>query len=148
MKLPIMLGTLGLSAAVAFAADDPIASRQAIMDANGSAAAVAGGILKGEIAYDPTVGKAVITALNATAHTFDNYFPEGSEDAARSSAAPKIWEDPAAFEAAFAKFSTDVAAAVKASGKDGPPDQAAFQAAIQPVLGNCKTCHETFRLKN
>ena len=147
MKLPIVLGALGLSAAAAFAADDPIAARQAIMDSNGASAAVAGGMLKDEIPYSPTVGKAVIAALNATAHTIGDYFPEGSSDAAKSAAAPKIWEDPAGFQAALAKFSTDVAAALQASGKDGPADKAAFQAAVQPVLGNCKTCHETFRLK-
>lgn len=149
MKLPLVLGALGLSAAAAFAADDPVAARQAIMDSNGAAAAVAGGMLKDEIPYSPTVGKAVITSLNATAHTIGDYFPEGSgSDPAKSAAAPKIWEDPAGFQAAIAKFSTDVAAALQASGKDGPADKAAFQAAVQPVLGNCKTCHETYRLKN
>jgi cytochrome c556 len=148
MRPAIVLGALALSAAAAFAADDPIAARQAIMDGNGAAAAVAGGILKDEIPYEPALGKLVIAAFNATSHTFQDYFPEGSADPARSGAAPKIWEDPAGFDAALAKFSADVAAAQKASGKDGPADKAAFQAAIQPVLGNCKTCHETFRLKN
>ena len=148
MKLPIFLATIGLVASTAFAADDPIAARQAIMDANGAAAAAAGGMLKGEIPYSPVVAKATLASLNATAHTFGDYFPEGSADPAKSAAAPKIWEDPAGFEAALAKFSTDVSAAMAASGKDGPADQAAFQAAIQPVLGNCRSCHETFRLKN
>lgn len=148
MKLPIVIGALGLSAVAAFAADDPVAARQAIMDGNGAAAAVAGGMLKDEIPYDPAVGKVVIATFNATAHTFGDYFPEGSADPAKSGAAPKIWEDPAGFQTALARFSTDVAAALQASGKDGPPDKAAFQAAVQPVLGNCKTCHESYRLKN
>lgn len=145
--LPIALGAFGLSALAAVAADDPIAARQAVMDANGSAGAAAGGMLKQEIPYSPVVANAVIGALNATAHTFGDYFPEGSDDPDRSSAAPKIWEDPAAFEAALAKFSTDVAAAVSAAGKDGPPDLAAFQAAIQPVMANCRSCHEEFRIR-
>ena len=147
-SLPITFGLLGFSALAVFAADDPIAARQAIMEANGAAAAVAGATLKGEIPYSPTVAKAVIAALNATAHTFGDYFPEGSADPAKSEAAPKIWEDQAGFEAALAKFSTDVATAMQASGKDGPPDLAAFQAAVQPALGNCKSCHESFRLEN
>ena len=148
MKLPILLGAVALVASAAAAADDPIAARQAIMDSNGTSAAVAGGMLKDEIPYSPVVAKSVIGALNATAHTFGDYFPEGSLDPARSSAAPKIWDDPAAFEAALAEFSTAVAAAVQASGKDGPADKAAFQAAMQPVLGTCRTCHESFRVKN
>jgi cytochrome c556 len=147
-SLAIALGALGLTAVAAFAADDPIEARQAIMDANGASTAVAAGLLKDEIAYSPAVALSVIAAFNATAHTFGDYFPEGSADPARSAAAPAIWEDAAGFEAALTKFSTDVAAAVQAAGKDGPPDKAAFQAAIQPVLGNCRTCHETYRLKN
>ena len=54
----------------------------------------------------------------------------------------------AGFQAALGKFQTAVAAAVAASGKDGPPDAAAFQAAVQPVLGTCKSCHETYRIEN
>lgn len=147
-SLPIALGALAFSALPALSADDPIAARQAIMDANGAAAAAAAAMLKQEIPYSPAVAKSVVASFNATAHTIGDYFPEGSVDAAKSEAAPKIWEDRAGFDAAIAKFATDVSAAAQASGKDGPPDLAAFQAAVQPVLGNCKSCHESYRLKN
>jgi cytochrome c556 len=143
--LPILFGALAL-ATTAFAQDDPIATRQVLMDNNGAAAALAGGMLKDEIAYSPVAGKAVIQALSATAHAVGSFFPEGSADPARSKASPKIWEDAAGFQAALAKFGTDVAAAQEASGKDGPADKAAFAAAIQPALGNCKACHEAYRL--
>jgi cytochrome c556 len=148
-KLPMLAGAIAAVATTALAADNPVAVRQALMDNNGSAAAVAGGIMKDEIAYSPVVGKAVIMSLNATAHAVGDFFPEGSAGpAGDSNAAPKIWEDAAGFQSALTKFGTDVAAAVQASGKDGPPDKAAFVAAVQPVLGNCKTCHETYRIKN
>ena len=39
-------------------------------------------------------------------------------------------------------------AAADASGKDGPADADAFKAAAEPVLGTCKTCHDTYRLEN
>lgn len=146
-RLPILIAALVLPMAV-FAADDPIATRQALMDNNGAAAALAGGMLKDEIAYSPVAGKAVIEALSATAHAVGSFFPEGSADPARSKASPKIWEDPAGFQAALTKFGTDVAAAREASGKDGPADKAAFAAAVQPVLGNCKSCHESYRLQD
>ena len=144
-RLPILIGALAL-ATTAYAADDPIAARQALMDNNGAAAALAGGMMKDEVAYSPVAGKAVIQALSATAHAVGSFFPEGSADPARSKASPKIWEDAAGFQAALAKFGTDVAAAQEASGKDGPADKAAFAAAIQPALGNCKSCHEAYRL--
>ena len=143
--LPILIGALAL-ATTAYAADDPIATRQALMDNNGAAAGLAGGVMKDEVAYSPVVGKAVIEAFSATAHAVGSFFPEGSADPARSKASPKIWDDAAGFQAALGKFGTDVAAAREASGKDGPADKAAFAAAVQPVLGNCKTCHEAYRL--
>jgi cytochrome c556 len=142
-----MIGALSLATA-AFAADDPIAIRQALMDNNGAAAGVAGAVMKDQIAYAPVLGKAVIEAFSATAHAYGSFFPEGSTDPARTKASPKIWEDPAGFQAALDKFSADVAAAREAAGKEGPADKAAFAAAVQPVLGNCKSCHEDFRLEN
>jgi cytochrome c556 len=147
-KLPILIGTLALAATAAIAADDPIAVRQALMANNGAAAGVAGAIMKDELAYSPVLGKVVIAAMSATAHAIGDFFPEGSVDPEKSNAAPKIWEDMAGFQSTLGDFRQDVSAAVEASGKDGPPDKAAFAAAIQPVLENCKTCHETYRIEN
>jgi cytochrome c556 len=147
-KLPILIGALTALATVAFAADDPIAARQALMDNNGGAAGLAGAVMKDEVAYSPVIGKAVIVAFRATAHAYGDYFPEGSADPAKSAASPKIWEDPAGFQAELGKFQTNVAAAFEASGKDGPADKAAFTAAVQPILGSCKSCHEGYRLEN
>lgn len=147
-ELPTLICLLVAVAAPSFAADDPIATRQALMDNNGAAAALAGAIMKDEVEYAPVVGKAVINALNATGMAYGDFFPEGSIDPARSSASPKIWEDMAGFQAELAKFEAAVTAGMKASGKDGPADKAAFVAAIQPVFGSCKSCHETYRTKN
>jgi cytochrome c556 len=140
---------LGLAAAAApgAAAEDPIAARQALMSSNGASAAVAGAILKDELAYSPVVGKSVIASLEATAMVFGDFFPEGSLDPANSSAAPKIWEDPAGFTDVLAKFQQAAAAANTAAGKEGPADKAAFAAAVQPVLETCRSCHEGFRVK-
>jgi cytochrome c556 len=147
-KLPLVAAALGALAAPALGADDPIAVRQALMDANGGAAAVAGAIMKEEIAYEPVVGKAVILAFSASAHTFGDFFPEGSDDAARSDAAPAIWQDGAGFEAELETFETAVAAAVEASGRNGPADKAAFATAVQPIMKSCGSCHETYRVKD
>lgn len=152
-KLPLLTAALGALAIPAFAtlaaaSDDPIASRQALMDANGGAAAVAGALLKDQIAYAPVVGKSVFTAFSAVSHTVADYFPEGSLDPARSAAAPAIWEDTAGFEAELAKFDAAVAAALEGSGREGPADKAAFAALAQPIMQTCGSCHETFRVKN
>lgn len=145
-KLPILLGLFAAFATPVLATEDPIATRQALMDNNGASAAVAGAMMKGEVAYSPVVGKAVFAAMAATAQAFGDYFPEGSANAEHSDAAPKIWEDKAGFEAELAKFRKATSAAVEASGKTGPADQAAFMAAAKPVLDSCKSCHEAYRL--
>lgn len=130
----------------ALAADDPIEVRETLMESNAASAAVAVGIMKDEIAYNTALGKSVITSLHATALAFGSFFPEGSADANRSSASPKIWEDPAGFAAELAKFKAATDAAATASGRNGPADKAAFAAAIQPVLQTCKSCHEGYRV--
>lgn len=136
-----------ISTTLVTAADDPIAVRQALMESNGASAGASGAMLKGEMDYNPAVAKAAINALHATALAFGDYFPEGSETGGDTTASPKIWEDMEGFQEAVTKFQTDAAAAVEASGKDGPADLEAFKAAITPVLGNCKGCHEDFRIK-
>lgn len=147
-KLPILIGTLAWLATPGFAADDPVAVRQALMSSNGTSAAMSGAVLKGELDYSPAIGRAAISALAATAMAFGDYFPEGTADDPRTEASPRIWEDMEGFMAELEEFQTVTATALEAAGEDGPADAAAFQAAIQPVLGSCKDCHETYRIDN
>jgi cytochrome c556 len=146
-KIALAVSAVMLSAVtVAMAANDPIETRKDLMEANGAAAAVAAGMLKGELDYNPAVAKSAIRTLRATAHAFGAFFPEGS-DKGDTKASPKIWENMDEFQKHLAKFQSDADAAAKAAGKDGPADLAAFKAAVTPILGNCKSCHQDFRLK-
>ncbi|MEC9402338.1 MAG: cytochrome c, partial [Pseudomonadota bacterium] len=79
--------------------------------------------------------------------TFGDYFPAGS-DQGETGAAAAIWENPDGFSAELAKFADATSKAFEASGKDGPADVEAFKAAMGPVFGSCKSCHETYRKKN
>jgi cytochrome c556 len=146
--LQILIVAVTAGALPALAAEDPIVARQTLMKSNGAAAAVAGGIMKDQIAYNPAVAKSVLAAWAAVGATYGDYFPEGSVDAARSKAAPKIWEDMAGFQAEVEKFATRASAGAEAAGKDGPADKAAFAAAAGPVLESCKSCHEAFRISD
>lgn len=136
-----------LATAVATAAEDAVAVRKAQMQSNAASAAVAGAMLKGELDYNPAVAKAAIASLNATAKAFGDYFPEGSDEG-ETTAAPAIWDNPEGFQQALGKFQADAAAAVQASGREGPASLEAFQQAITPVLSNCRSCHENFRVRN
>lgn len=146
----IMLGLvagLGFSGAAAQASDDPIAARKAIMSSVGAAAGLGGGMMKGEIAYNPAAGKAAIATVRAASLTFGDFFPAGS-DQGDTGAAPTIWENADGFAAEIAKLSAAAESATAASGKSGPADLEAFKAAMGPIFGTCKSCHETYRKKN
>lgn len=143
------LATAMLPAALPAAAqtDDPIATRQIIMIANGNAAGIAGNVLRGNIEYNPIIGRAAITAMHSAATTFGHYFPEGSLDTERSDAAPAIWENMDDFMSRLENFRSAAAAAAESAGSEGHPDAESFAAAVQPVLGTCRDCHETYRLE-
>lgn len=146
-KAALAFSIVAATAATAFAADDPIAVRKALMQSNGAAVGASVGMFKGEIPYSPAVAKAAIAALHASAESFGDYFPEGSDMGADTKASPKIWEDMEGFQAALDKYKADAAAAMQAAGKAGPADLATFQAAMGPVLNNCKSCHEAYQLQ-
>ncbi|MDZ5698385.1 cytochrome c [Chelativorans sp. M5D2P16] len=146
-RLAISLSALLVSSVAVVAADDPIAVRQSLMQAVAGAAGASGGMLKGEIDYNPVVAKAAIATLYGVSQAYGDYFPEGSQNG-DTDAAPEIWEDMEGFHNALADFQADAAAAFEAAGKDGPADLAAFKAAVQPVLSNCRDCHESFRIQD
>lgn len=134
------------AASAALAADNPVVQRQALMDATAAAAALSGGMLKGEIPYDRTAAKSAITTFWAVSRNYGHLFPPGSETGNNTEASPNIWKNRADFDQHLAKFTTDVDKAKEVSGKDGPADLASFKEAVNPVLANCKACHRDYRV--
>ena len=146
MQKILMLATVTAALTFpAFAMEDVITTRKNLMYGNGASAGLAGAMLKQEVDYSPAAGRAVLVNLNATAMAFGDYFPEGS-DAGDTKARDTIWSDPAGFEAELAKFRNSASEGAAASGREGPADLAAFQAAVLPVLDSCKTCHEGYHV--
>lgn len=133
----------GSVAPTAIAAEDPITTRKAIMKSVGAAAGAGGGMLKGEIAFDPKVATLALATMNAASHSFGDYFPEGSDSGMETTASPKIWEDMAGFSEKLTKFQADAQAAVDSK----PATLEAFKTAFGNVAQNCKGCHETYRIK-
>lgn len=88
----------------------------------------------------------MIASLHGVAEALADYFPEGS-GTGDTKASPAIWEDPEGFATEIANFKATTTAAFEASGRAGPADLAAFQAAIGPVLGECRACHEKFQTR-
>ncbi len=145
MKNKIIVGLLFAlgSTGIAFSADDPIATRKAMMQNVGAAAKAGGQMLKGEIEFNAVTAELLLRTMNTASLGFGELFPEGTEEGGKTTASDKIWEDRAGFDAAIAKFQTDTAAAIASKPADGD----AFKAAFGSATSNCGTCHKAFRVE-
>jgi len=144
LKVAVLTASaLALGTAIAMSASDPIAARKAMMKNNGEAMKVVVPMVKGEAEYDAVTAALAMRVVNSTANGYTALFPESSKTGGKTEAAPAIWEKMADFEAAGDKFAADSAAAVAASA--GGLDS--FKAAFGTMAGNCKACHDEFRVK-
>jgi cytochrome c556 len=138
--------TLTLALAViapASAQTDPIRQRQQAMKENGRDTKLGGDMLKGAVPFDAAKARQIFVNMNEVAARYGSYFPANSKTGNNTEAAPAIWEKPAEFKAAIARFEADTKAAAAADVST----PAAFGAQFGKVTANCKSCHETFRLK-
>ncbi len=142
MKRFVLAGLAIALGATAVLAQDVIAQRRDIMKGVGAATRDPGAMLKGEQPFDLAKVQASLATYQDAAKKMPGLYPAGSQTGGDTSAAPKIWEDPAGFKAAFDKFAADAAAAAAAI-----KDDASFKANFPNVLKNCGSCHESYRLK-
>lgn len=141
-KLVIAISMLALAGTAALA--DPIKDRQALMKERGKLAGQLSKVVKGEEAFDAAAVLTALQAMQANAEKWDTekLFPAGS-DKGDTTAAPKIWEDMAGFNAAEDKYLADVKAAVASP----PADVDALKTQLNTIGGDCGTCHQTYRIK-
>ena len=140
------LSLAALALPVAAQPADAIAARQAIMKQNGRDTGAGAKMLKGEVPFSAASAMAIFKNMNDTATRFGTLFPKGSEiggTGGDTEAAPAIWSKPADFKAAVMKFDADTRAAMAAK----PATLDAFKAQFITVTGNCRSCHEGFRIK-
>ena len=130
---------IGVSAVVAQA--DPIAERRNTMKAVGGATRDGAAMAKGEAPFDAAKAQGIFKIYADAAVKMPTLYPEGSRTG-DTTAAPAIWEDPAGFRTAFAKFGEDAKAGAAAS-----TDLAGFRTAFGAATRNCGSCHETYRVK-
>ncbi len=121
----------------------PIEDRKAIMKGNGRDTKMAADMLKGAVPFDAAAANTILANYAAAAKAFPAHFPANSKTGGETEAAPAIWDKPADWKAATAKFQADTAAAVAMK----PADAASFGKAFGLVTANCKSCHEGFRIK-
>ena len=137
-----MLAVLGLTAVLA-QESDPIKSRQATMKSFGAASRGPGLMLRGQQPFDlETVRAALRTFMDGSRHVPELFARPSGPGGTQTSALPVIWEKRAEFDAIFAKLEADATAALATIH-----DEASFKAEFPKVLGNCGTCHQTYRAR-
>jgi cytochrome c556 len=131
---------IGITAVAA--QSDPIAARKALMKANGDQAKIGAAMVKGEAPFDLAKAKTIFVTFVDASGKVPSLFPDNSKTGGETTAAPKIWEDPADFKARFEKFGADS----KAAGEK-IADLASFKEQFGVVAKNCGGCHELYRVK-
>lgn len=133
---------VALGAGIGFAQSDPIAQRKALMKEVGGATGRVAAILKGEAPFSADTANASLDVYIRAAKEMPKLYPDTSKTGGDTSASPKVWEDKAGFDAAFAKFGADAEAA-KAKIKDLDTLRVAFG----DVSKNCGACHQVYRVQ-
>ena len=142
IRVLIAAAAVTVGASTVIAQQDVIAARKALMKATGGQTAAGSKMVKGETPFDLAKAKAVFTTYQDTAAKGPALFPPNSKEGGETTAAPKIWEAKADFEAKFAKLGADAKAA-----EAQVTDLDSFKAAFSGVTKNCGGCHNDYRIK-
>lgn len=127
---------------VGMANAEPIEDRKQILKGFADATKPVGAMLKGDAPFQLAQVQAALRAYIDGAKKLPGLFPDDSKTGHDTEALPKIWEDKARFDGLFDKLGKDSEVALA-----GISDEASLKATFPKLLGNCKSCHDDFRLK-
>lgn len=116
--------------------------KQAMKTVGGSMKTLAQ-MAKGEKAFEDFAAIEALEAMLTASDGFEAKFPKGSETGGETTAAAAIFSDTTGFAGAVEKFRSDVQSVIDA----GIADKGALGAAMGKIGGNCKSCHESYRVK-
>ena len=142
IRILVAAVAVAVGASSVVAQQDAIAARKALMKATGAQTAAAVKMVKGDEPFDLAKAKAVFVTYQETAAKGPGLFPDNSKEGGETTAAPKIWESKADFEAKFVKFGADAKAA-----EAKVVDLASLKATFPEVSKNCGGCHNEYRVK-
>ncbi|WP_424940903.1 c-type cytochrome [Aliiroseovarius sp. S253] len=148
MRKIILAAALAIPTA-ALAADpveDTIKARQGFYKLLGANMGVLAGMAKGEIDYDSAAAQTAADNMGTlTMYNVGHLYMPGTSnaDSDKTRALPKIWEDFPGVQEKGGAFVDAVKAmqAVAGAGKDQ------MAAALGPLGGTCKACHDNYRAK-
>ena len=142
-RLAIVVMALACATGAVWAESDAIAKRRALMHDDGIAAKTLFDMAKGTIPFNLAAAQTALKTLSVGANETAKLFPPDSKTGGGTAALPAIWENKADFDARFAKFSKDVAAAQAAT-----VDEASFKKVAPTVFENCGGCHQLYKAKS
>jgi len=142
-RLTTVVIALACGVGAVWADTDPIAERRALMKNDGMAAKAMFDMSKGTTPFDLATVQDSLKTLYDGASKSAALFPDDSKTGGGTAALPAIWQNKADFDARFAKFVKDVAAA-----QAGIVDEASFKKLAPAVFQNCGACHELYKAKS
>ena len=142
-RLTTITIALACGVGAVWADTDPIAERRALMKNDGMAAKTMFDMSKGTAPFDLATVQNSLKTLYEGASKWATLFPDSSKTGGGTAALPAIWQNKADFDARFAKFVKDVAAA-----QAGIVDEASFKKLAPAVFQNCGGCHELYKAKS
>jgi cytochrome c556 len=134
-----LVAALAVAGAAAVVAADAYQERHMAMEEVGDAMKSLSAIAKKEAPFDAAVVKANATAIADNLKKASTLFPAGS-GGGESRAKPEIWTDAAGFEKLM-KDAHEAAVALQSV-----TDEASYRPALGALGGNCKSCHDMYRL--
>lgn len=115
--------------------------RHELMETAKDAAAVVGGMLKGDVPFNATEAMDGFLVWQNVAETAGNLFPDGSETGYDTRAKQAVWTDREGFDKEMDAFLLAVNKAIVAD----PQNLDDLKAAAGPIFKSCKACHESYR---
>lgn len=132
---------LGSARSLAAEGPDPVKARKEAMEEINKNMKTLSAIAKKETPFDAAAVKKAAGTIAADLKKASTLFPAGSEKGSvPTEARPEIWSDSAGFSATMAS------AHAAAEGLAKVEDEKAFLPALRALGGNCKECHDMYRV--
>ncbi len=131
----------------------PSASKQAVENRRAAYTLIGnyfrwfGGVAKGAIPYDEAEATKRAARIAFLSGVVEDAFPEGSNPGEPDSKAKAdVWSNRADFEKKLKDFQAHAQALAETNAKEKGATEA-FKTAVASLAGDCKGCHETYKVK-
>ncbi len=145
VKLFVVAGSLAIASVSAFAGDDVVKERQALMKTVGGSMGVTVKMIRGATPFDAAKAEAALKAMSEAAEKFPGLFKEGTDmsKVPTSEASPKIWANMEDFK----KQAEALKVAALAGAEAAKGGQDSLKGSFKAIAATCSGCHQAYRVK-